>query len=107
MNNTEKLLRAFIEASGYDIEETSREERVWVGVYDGEEVTIPQDVVDYKVIKKIEQSKEDLIIDMCQEIFKHSEKIKNNVTEINLGALRITLDKVSGELSIGGYNENI
>lgn len=43
MNNTEKLLRAFIEASGYDIEET-------------EEMKIPSGQIlipaEYKVTKK-------------------------------------------------------
>lgn len=101
MNNTEKLLRAFIEASGYEAEETPI---IFKSVTDG---SVVQTGIDYKVTKKVDQSKEDLIIEMCQEIFKHSGKIKNNVTEIKLDGLCITFDKVTGELLIGGYNESI
>jgi len=43
MDNTDKLLRAFIEASGFDIEEFS-------ATRDGE--AIPDSVVYYKVTKK-------------------------------------------------------
>ena len=57
MNNTDKLLRAFIEASGYEIEET-------VTILDGQTVTEKgvtygnQTVtsIDYKVTKKVADS---------------------------------------------------
>lgn len=58
--NNDKLLRAFIEASGYEVEEVISEEQVWVGVYSGEEMTIPQKTIDYKVTKKV-QSKQEVI----------------------------------------------
>ena len=52
MNNTEKLLRAFIEVSGFDIEETIKEgpsisKRDSIGVFDEFYIT-----TDYKLTKK-------------------------------------------------------
>jgi len=52
MNNTDKLLRAFIEASGFDIKEIKRE--FYKGEYKGLSTEIHEEVIDYKVTKKPE-----------------------------------------------------
>jgi len=63
MDNTEKLLRAFIETQGYDIEEIY-EESLPSG-----QITIPH---DYKVIKKEPTQQEKASFDMS-ELISHSE----------------------------------
>ncbi|HHZ69185.1 MAG TPA: hypothetical protein EYN54_02655 [Methylococcaceae bacterium] len=49
MNNTDKLLRAFIEASGYEVEDIK--EDVFLGCYSGVDQYRNQ-TTDYKVTKK-------------------------------------------------------
>lgn len=123
--NNDKLLRAFIEASGFEIEESSTtagdlidngkssalystieikrlypNKHVETECFGGNWV-VSEPTASYKVTKKnVKQPKEDLIIEMCQEIFKHSEKIKSSVTEIALDGLRVTFNKESESLSI-------
>lgn len=59
MNNTDRLLRAFIEASGYEIEEIPKTDTVidfkggidWLGYYPTSKTVT---TIDYKVTKKHE-----------------------------------------------------
>lgn len=50
MNNTDKLLRAFIEASGFEIQEIKEE--FYKGEFKGLGTEIHERVIDYKVTKK-------------------------------------------------------
>ena len=50
MNNPDKLLRAFIEASGFDVQEIKEE--FYKGEFKGLSTEIHERVVDYKVTKK-------------------------------------------------------
>ena len=59
MNNTEKLLRAFIEASGYEIESTLST-KGWESETPGGEILKGSfDTIDYKVTKKDKSNKTD------------------------------------------------
>ena len=124
MNNYEKKIDALIDALGFDCvggEITAGDlidNRKSSSVYSTKEMKelypgkhmetrsfggnwiVSEPVTDYKLTKRVKQSKEDLIIEMCQEIFEHSEKIKNNVIEITLDGLRVTFDKDTESLSI-------
>ena len=98
MNNTEKLLRAFIEAQGYEVQALIDRKETPISKQSGESAVVacmygkahglvvnndggykrgddecyylePSLFVDYKVTKKIKQTKQDLIIDMAQCLF--------------------------------------
>lgn len=54
MDNTEKLLRAFIKAQGYEIEEIESTEKKFAGKYAGDDIYTDTPTIDYKVTKKEE-----------------------------------------------------
>ena len=87
MSNTDKLLRAFIKSSGYEVEEVKRESLT------GEEPDIflldKNYIIDYKVTKKINKYKESY------------EKLKvtclNAAKAKELGLIGIMLEHAVGE----------
>lgn len=96
MNNTDKLLKAFIEASGYEVEETTETKTEVVG----EGVIWGTKVVDYKVTKKqaTESNAYQVILDVqsaewsciVEYITNHAGGIENNIHD--LGTLQPMLN---------------
>lgn len=113
MDNTEKLLRAFIEASDYDIETTESIKRTYLAsdiMDNGEpkENALPASIIkttDYKVTKR-PKTKEEVVKDMCKELFEFAKEADTKLVSFISPGIKVTLNKESGELEVED-NENI